>query len=70
MRWVKRCCDKVENMFQNEYGAWQEKGVIGGQKITNEKHAQMQAMQTAYRKAVQDGDVDRVLDIKFKEGYV
>ena len=39
-------------------------------KIKNEKHADIMIMQKTYREAVQNGDIDSILDIKFREEYV
>ena len=69
-KWVKSCCDKVDARAQNEYGAWVEKGTVGGQKVTNEKHVEQMVMQKAYREAVAMGEVDKILDIKFREEHV
>jgi hypothetical protein len=70
MKWVKSCCDKVDARVQTAYGAWVETGKVGGQKVTSEKHAEMQSMQKAYREAVAMGEVDKILDMKFREEYV
>lgn len=70
MKWVKSCCEKVDARTQNIYGAWIETGKIGGQKVTNDRHAELQAMQKAYREAVAMGEIDKILDIKFKQEYV
>ena len=70
MKWVKDCCPKVDARTRNIYGAWVETGMIGGQKVQSEKHAELQAMQTAYREAVAMGEVDKILDLKFREEHV
>lgn len=70
MKWVKDCCDKVNEGAFNEFGAWVETGKIGNQKVTTEFHAENHAMQKAYREAVQNGDVDSILGLKFKQEYV
>ena len=70
MKWVKDCCPKVDARTRNIYGAWVETGKVGNQTVTNEKHAELQSMQTAYREAVQNGDVDSILSLKFKEEHV
>ena len=69
-KWTKGCCPKVDERAQNEYGAWVETGKVGEQKVTNEKHAEQMVMQKAYREAVAMGEVDKILDIKFREEHV
>lgn len=70
MQWVKSCCPKVDERAQTEYGAWVETGKVGNQRVTNERHAEQMVMQKAYREAVAMGEVDKILDIKFKQEYV
>ena len=59
------CCPKVDGRMQNEYGAWVESGKIGNQKVSTDFHARQQANMKAWREAVQAGDVEKVLNIKF-----
>ena len=70
MKWVRPCCKKVDERVRNEYGAWVETGKVGNQTVKSEKHAELQSMQKAYREAVAMGEVDKILDMKFKEEYV
>lgn len=65
-KWVRECCPKVDGYYQNEYGAWVETGKIGNQPVRSERHAEHMAMERAWRTAVQNGDVDQILDLKFK----
>lgn len=69
-KWVHSCCPEVDKRAMNEYGAWVETGKVGGQTVTNEKHAEQMVMQKAYREAVAMGEVDKILAIKFREEHV
>ena len=69
MKWVRDCCPKVDERVRNAYGALVEKNKESN-KPASDFHMQNQATMIAMREAVQNGDVDRLLDMKFKQEYV